>query len=98
MDGIISISEIRSKARGHFFDPGSMRFFNSRYPQTGYRKGDKAYFITSEQFIGSNGYAAPRMYTIRVIDFTTGDVKSEGQFNEMTKAQAQTTLRHILES
>ncbi len=96
MDGIVTIQEIKSHTNGHFFDAGSTRFFNSRYPQTGIRKGDKAYFITSEQFIGSEGHHAPRLYTIRQLDYKTGDVDTVGDFNKLTKSQAQTALKNLI--
>ena len=95
---VVSIDEIRNHARGHFFDAGANRFFRSRYPQTGYRKGSKAYFVTSEQFIGSDGHAAPRAYTVRVLDYSTGDVDTVGDFNKLTRSQAQTQVNHILAS
>jgi len=95
---IVSMDAIRNHARGHFFDAGANRFFRSRYPQTGYRKGSKAYFVTSEQFIGSDGHAAPRAYTVRVLDYGTGDVDTAGDFNKLTRSQAHTQVKHILAS
>jgi len=93
---IVSIDEIRNHARGHFFDAGANRFFRSRYPQTGWRKGGKAYFVTSEQFVDSEGRAARRAYTVRVLDYGTGDVDTAGDFNKLTRSQAQTQVKHIL--
>jgi hypothetical protein len=98
MDGIISIEEIKSQAKGHWFDRASMRFFSSRLPQTGIRKGDKAYFISSEQFKGLGMCPdGERMYSIRVLDYKTGDIGTVGEFNQMSKSEAQTALRHILQ-
>ena len=76
-NGIVTIAEIRSQTRGHFFDSSSTRFFRSRYPQTGHRVGDKAYFITSEQFDDRS----ERLYTVRVLDYKTGGVDTIGEFN-----------------
>ncbi len=95
-DGLVTIEEIKSQSRGHFFDADTSRFFSSRYPQTGYRKGDKAYFITSEQFKGLYEPDGQRLYTIRVLDYKTGDIDTVGEFNKLTKSQAQTQLRKIV--
>ncbi len=91
---IVTIQEIQRHARGHFFDDGATRFFNSRYPQLGYKVGDKAYFITSEQF----DYNSPRYYTVRVLDYKTGVIDTIGEFNKLTKSEAKTQLNHILKS
>lgn len=70
----VSINEIKYKARGHFFDPTSMRFFNSRIAQEGYTKEghDKIYFLTSERM----DHKSPRMYTIRALDKNTGMINT----------------------
>lgn len=98
MNGIVTIEEIKSHSTGHWFDPGSMRFFRSRLPQTGYRVDNKAYFISSEQFIGSNGIPAPRLYTIRVLDYETGEIDTLGEFNKLTKSEARTQLNKIIKT
>jgi hypothetical protein len=91
MKTIVTMQEIKNKARGGWFNPSNTRFFNSRYPQAGYMVGDKMYFISSEQF-----EREPRMYTIRVVDIKTGDVDTIGEFNVMSRSQAQTKLNRIL--
>ncbi len=88
----VSIYDIKNKHCGHWFSPGAMRFFNSRLPQGGYKIGNKAYFITSEQF----DYKTPRYYTVRVIDWITGDVDTVGEFNKLTRSEANTALKHII--
>ena len=67
------INEDRGK---YFFSPATMRFFSSRVAQCAYATDDnsRAYFVTSEQFTGSNGRSQPRRYTVRVMDMTTGDI------------------------
>jgi len=95
MADIVTIQEIKSHAKGHFFDEGATRFFNSRYPQTGHRVGDKAYFITSEQFIGSNGHRNERLYTLRELDYKTGDIHTVGDFNQLSKYEAQKQLNKL---
>ncbi len=57
----------------HFFDPSSMRFFNSRIQNDPPYKG--RYFVTSEKF----DYKSPRYYTIREIK-EDGTIKTVGEF------------------
>lgn len=76
---------------GHWFDKGTMRFFNCRLPSIGYTKGDKYYFISSEKNMGYN-----RAYTIRELDRNTGDIETIGSFNEMTRVEARKELANIL--
>lgn len=52
-----------------------MRFFRSRVSDWSVTDGNKIYFVTSEQFHNSmTGYTAPRLYSARVMDKTTGQV------------------------
>ena len=95
--GTVSIDEIERRHTGHFFDANAKRFFRSRMPQTGYRVGNKAWFITSEQFADFHGYVAARKYTVRVIDWDTGRLLDNvGEFNTMTKSEAQTAMKHAI--
>jgi hypothetical protein len=76
---IVDIQEIkdRNAERGnYFFSPGAMRFFASRVARQAYLTdtGSAAYFVTSEQFTPSTGKPEPRLYTVRAIDMTTGDI------------------------
>ena len=84
---IISLDEIRRTHTGHFFDKGATRFFRSRYPETAYKGPGGIYFVTSEQFIASDGQAWPRHYTVRTMA-TNGDIFTAGDFNKMTRAAA----------
>lgn len=93
---IVSIQEIKQHARGHFFDKEATRFFASRYPQQGYKIGNKAYFVTSEQFHGLYEPDGARLYTIRVLDYDTGIVGKVGEFNKLTRYQAAAELKKIL--
>lgn len=82
-----NMAEVRAankKAGYHFFDRSTLRFFDSRIGRTvyGFR-----YFITSEQFHGSDGHSAPRAYTIREVK-EDGDVDTVGGFNTWPSAQA----------
>lgn len=95
MKNYVDIYDIKRNHRGHFFDPGSMRFFDSRTSQGGWRVGDKAYFLTSERFHGSS-YSGARLYTVRVLDYKTGDVDTVGDFNKLTRSQANTALMKVV--
>ena len=57
----------------HFFEPSSMRFFNSRIQNDPPYKG--RYFVTSERF----DYSSPRLYTIREIK-QDGNIETIGEF------------------
>ena len=56
----------------HWFDPSSMRFFDSRLGRTVYSAGAGAgqFFVSSERF----DYTTPRMYTVRRFDPQTSQV------------------------
>lgn len=73
---IATIKRINADKGKFFFSPGAMRFFSSRVAQYAYCPDDmsRAYFVTSEQFTGSDRKTQPRRYTVRVMDMTTGDV------------------------
>jgi hypothetical protein len=62
-------AELKAAVRGvapHFFDPETMRHFNSRLESDGYVGRDGyIYFVTSEMFEPSEGPAHPRQYKVR---------------------------------
>lgn len=77
-----SIQTIKNanRAKGqHFFEDGTLQFFDSQIEDAVY--GGR-YFITSEQFHGSNGYHAPRMWTIRRVE-DNGAINTVGAFNKI---------------
>jgi len=81
-----TISEIKAANKekgGHYFDPETMRFFNSKTESSVYSGPGGVFFITSEQFVGSNGIADPRKYSVRRFDPETGDCTTAGKFNEI---------------
>lgn len=84
------VSDFRRKnkeAGQHFFDKDSMRFFDSKIETEGNLIKGK-YFITSEQFHGSEGYSAPRKYSVREA-MPDGSVGTIGKFNSFkTKEEA----------
>ncbi len=94
------VKEADRKAGHHFFEPATMRFFRSRAPQTALKVGEKAYFVTSEQFKPSEGSPAPRRYTIRVCDLKTGDTETydmDHGFQKYASGEAaMTDLKRIL--
>lgn len=80
-----SINDIKSFAKGYFFTPDAMRFFNSRVLEGVYYG---RYFITSEKFDSNS----PRLYTIRMID-EERDIQTVGDFQAYkTPAQARKAL------
>lgn len=87
-----TVSEIRTanRQRGyHFFDPGAMRFFNSRISEEVY--GGK-YFITSEQFDDRS----PRLYTIRMVN-DDASIDTIGDFQQYnTLAQAKGAIKRLI--
>lgn len=64
----------------HFFDEGTMNFFNSRIPSQEVYGGH--YFITSERFALTDEY--PAMYTIRYAE-NDGKVDTIGEFQQYDK-------------
>ena len=97
---VISLSEVRqlNEQKGfHFFSPDTTRFFRSRYPETAIKKGDTAYFITSEQFVSSEGESSPRKFTIRKANLKTGDVNTAGEFQGYSsRSKAKTELMKMI--
>jgi hypothetical protein len=77
-----TISDIKAanKAAGRFFfERDTMRFFNSRVFRSVYQGPGGVYFVTSEQFTGSDGVKAPRTYKVREFDPETGNVSTFGR-------------------
>lgn len=90
----LSIHEVKCASNNsgkHFFDAGTMRFFRSRIGNEAYQAEDStvAYFVTSERFVSSSGYAEDRKYSVRSFDFASGEHGTVGQFQAYsTSAQA----------
>lgn len=84
----ISKSEIERRSKGHFFEKGAMRFFNSRVAQYGYRKvtctnsetlyHNLVFFVTSERF----DYKSRRLYTIRRLNLESGEIITVSEFQQ----------------
>ncbi len=77
------INDIKSanRVRGlHFFDPSTLRFFRSRVHPQVYQGPGGVYFVTSEQFVSSKGWADKREFTIRQFHPETGRCDTFGGF------------------
>jgi hypothetical protein len=85
MEKTLAMAKAVNKAKGfYFFDRGANSFFRSKY-HGGILK--EKYFITSEQFSDTS----PRLYTLREIDWESGDVKTVGGFQNFTSKQGAVT-------
>lgn len=67
-----------------FFEPATLRFFRSRIGLDLY--GDR-YFVTSEQFVGSDHVAHARRYTVREVK-PSGDIDTVGEFQAYASGAA----------
>ena len=77
-----SIEQVKraNAAKGyHWFDKGTMQSFRSRVGDTIY---GGHYFVSSEQFVGSE-YTEARKYTVRYA-CSNGDIETIGEFNSYT--------------
>jgi hypothetical protein len=79
---ITDIKGINADHGLHFFERGTMRFFRSKVERGVYQGPGGIYFVTSEQFVGSNGIADRRKYTVRKFKPETGECCTVGAFNE----------------
>ena len=82
----IPIGTVERTASGHFFEKGNMRFFRTHLPHVAYTGPGGTYFVTSEQFT-SDGYQAPRRYTIRT-QKPDRKIDTVGPFNKYSRAKA----------
>jgi len=85
---IKDIKRANAKAGRHFFEPATMRFFNSVVGRTVYQGVGGVFFLTSEK--GPHG---PRRYTVRQFNPQGGDVSTVGEFNVLTKDEATALAR-----
>ncbi len=80
---ITDIKSINAAYGQHFFDPSTLRFFRSKILPAVYQGPGGVYFVTSEQFVGSDGRAAARKFTVRKFVPETGGCSTVGKFNEI---------------
>lgn len=100
---IEEVKEANKKHGFHYFSKKTMRFFSSRVSDRAYKVGNKAYFITSEKnthsIRGGHTTLNPRKYSIRLIDLTTGNITTVGEFQEFdSKREAKAELKDILKA
>ena len=84
-----TMAEIRAANRAagyYFFERDTMRFFDSRIETRGNAIGGR-FFITSEQFHGSNNFHGPRLFTVREAK-PSGDIDTVGKFQAYTTIEA----------
>lgn len=70
---IDEIKRLCERAGSHFFEPQALRFFRGRVNWQTFAGSDGWYFVTSEQFRGSNGHTEPRRYTVRRVWYRPND-------------------------
>lgn len=69
---------------GQFFSPSTIAFFHSGLPkQAYYVEGLSAYFVTGERQLGHG-----RRYTVRKLDWRSGEIDTIGPFNVFYRAEA----------
>lgn len=93
-----SIQDVIRYHRGHYFDKSSMRFFRSRVCEQVFPGETEVYFVTSEQFVGSNGVANPRKFTVRAYNLVTDNIRTVQPFNELTRFKALRIARNLAET
>jgi hypothetical protein len=87
----MNIAAVKAHARQRgscFFDPPTMRFFDSRILGHVFTAADQAaYFVTSERFTPSEGSPFPRRYTVCRLDWSSGDIDTIGDFQGFENAE-----------
>lgn len=80
-----SLASLNARNGYCWFATDSMRFFNSRVSEYAYLTADKAvaYFVSSEKMRGFR-----RLYSVRAMDMTTGQVDTMGDFQGYTTRAA----------
>jgi hypothetical protein len=80
-----------NKQSGHFFfEPESLRFFDSRIGRKVYEGPGGVYFTTSERFKPLEGTPLARRYTVRQFDPSTSQVSTVGKFQDYPDAHGAT--------
>ena len=95
--GIAEIKEANAEHGFHFFDSSTKRFFRSRVLSATFPGERDVYFVTSEQFVGSE-YIAPRKYTVRAFNPETADIRTVKPFNELTRYRALRIARDLAQT
>jgi len=92
-----STQDIIRVHKGHYFEPGTMRFFRSRVLSYAFDGKTEVYFVTSEQFVGST-MTKPRRYTVRAYNPITDDIRTVPPFNELSRYRALRIARELAET
>ena len=83
-----TITAIKNRHKGHWFEPGSLRFFNSKFPRRAvYPVSDGAFFISSEYSKGvyiSTGWIpdGPVRWSVRFVSESDGTINTVSEFQE----------------
>lgn len=79
------LKDLNARRGYHWFEPSTMRFFNSRVARYGYLSADRstAYFTSSEK--GPDGI---RAWSIRSANLNTGQVDTVGKFQAYSSRKA----------
>ena len=86
-NNITQIKRANKAAGQHWFDPGALQFFNSKFPpRCCYPVSDGAFFISSEYSKGvyiSTGWVpdGPVLWTLRFAD-AEGEISTVGDFQQ----------------
>jgi len=90
---ITEVKELNARNGNYWFSPGTMRFFNSRICKRVEVKGNKAYFVSSERYIGCD-----RLCTLRACNLDMGNILTIGEYMAYpTRALAMKELDKIKE-
>lgn len=84
----------RDKRDINWFDPETMRFFNTKLESVGFVDDarNRVWFVTSEK-----PPSGKRMYSIRYMDLDTGFINTEGEFCSISNyAKAAGQIVHII--
>lgn len=81
--------------RGHYFDRSTMKFFRSRVLWQTFPGKEEVYFVTSEQFVGSDGRGKLRAYTVRAYNPATDGIRTVSPFNELSRSKALRIARDL---
>lgn len=85
-----STDRIKRHSEGytHFFDPATMRYFNSRIGSNAYPTANPfvTLFTTSERFVPLYERAHPRLYSVRSYDSRDHDINTVGEFQAYTSS------------
>lgn len=86
----VSMEVVRAGYRklsvGCWFDKSIMRFYRSIMPRRAFVGPGGVYFVSSEQFVASDGQSYQRRYTVRV--WRGACVETVGDFNQLTREGA----------